>query len=159
YELEGRGPGPTQIFLPPGFPETGSCNHGKSGLACFVVATEGRWNGLQLNGGGNFNAPNMGATSNLLEVDGPASLEYFTCVNFASEAASAETSVGVAAYLWTQLLQVNISGCGSYALASNLSSSVTAIRLSVDNIYKAGFNGLALADYYTQTVSQFDKYN
>jgi hypothetical protein len=160
YEVEGRGTGPTTIFLTPGFPETGGCANGLSGKGCFVVTLEGRWKDLMLNGGGNYLASNLPATSYLLEVNGPASLENFTCINFGSKATGGvQTNAGVAAFLWTQILQVNLSACGAVAFATNVSSSVTAVRLSIDNPQLWGIGVNILTDYFTQSPFQFDKYN
>ena len=158
-ELEGRGTAPTTIFLTPAFPETGTCNFGLSGHGCFVVPTEGTWRDLAISGGGNFNAVNVPPTSYLVEVDGPATLEHFTCTDFASLGGGNAGNYGVAAFLWTQLTLVNISGCGAVGVGTNVSSAVTAMRLSVDNAYSDGIVVGAIPDFYTQNVGQFDKYN
>jgi hypothetical protein len=164
YELEGRGTGPTQLYLTPGFPETGSCTNGKSKIGCFVVTTEGRWSHLDINGGGNFNATNLTAGSNLMEIDGPASLDNFTCLNFGSEMSGNGTSgTGLTSYGWNQINQINLSACGPNALQTAPSSYLVATRLSVDNALNRdaiiGTSAGTINDYYTQNPYQFAKYN
>lgn len=161
YELDGRGSGTTVWYVTPGFPESGptGCQHGLSGNACWVVVDEGRWSNLLITGGGNYNAPGLTSSSHFIEVNGPASLDNFTCVNFASQAGGNNAGYGIAAYLWTQLYQVNNSACGDRAIATNVSSSVTAIKVSIDNPNEHGWSLGVLPDYYTQAVGQFSKYN
>jgi hypothetical protein len=159
FEWDGRGPGTAVIFIPPGFPETGTCNNGLSGNACFVVVVEGRVSNIMITGGGNYSSSVFTNHNNLMEVDGPASLDWFTCINFGVTNAGTGGESGVGAYVWAQLYQVNISGCGDASISTNVSSSVTAIKVSVDNPGTFGWNIGALTDYYSQTVAQFSKYN
>lgn len=164
YELEGRGVGPTTWYLPPGFPETGSCSNGKSGLGCFVIVTEGRWTGIHITGGGNRLSSGMTNNQILVEMDGPASLDYVTLTNFGGALSVGGTRC-VGAYGWAQIQQINISGCGGDQLATNTSSSVTVIRGWFENTGGTGavqnhaINAGILTDYFTQTPTTFTKYN
>ena len=90
-----------------------------------------------MSGGGNLTTPNFpNATTGtmLLEVQGPASLDNFTCTNF-SHNASATYTYGIGMFLQAQLYQVNISACGDRAVTTSPNAQVTAIKLSVDNPY------------------------
>ena len=162
YELEGRGPGPTNIYLPPGFPESGTCTNGLSGHGCFVVVVQGRWNNVEINGGGNWKGYGMADNSILLEMDGPATLDYFNCINFAARPSlgGGHVSYGIGAFMWSQLYQVNLSSCGAGQLVTNVSSSVTIMRMWIEQVggYEAIGTG-ELADYHAQNVSQFSRYN
>jgi len=106
-EFDGRGSGTTVFYLTPSFPETGACNHGQSGVGCFAVPVEGRFSNFGISGGGNFTSANFPAGHNLMEVNGPATLEYFTCTNFG---ASPGTTVALALYAWAKANFINISG-------------------------------------------------
>ena len=110
YEIEGRGVGPTVVYLTPGFPETGSCNHGRTSHGCFVVPGEGRWSDIQINGGSNDKGTNA-TTSYLIEEDGPATLDRVTCLNWGYNASG--NVFGIYSMAWSRLYQVNNSGCGS----------------------------------------------
>lgn len=160
YELEGRGAGTTVIYMPPGFPESGSCNNGKSKLACWVVVTEGKWSNVKLTGGGNRIAPNVGSGQNIVEEDGPAQIQDAVFTNFGERGTSGTAITnGVGAYLWSQLNHVNLSAFGTNDLATNVTSSVTAIQLWIENFGSTGMNLGLLADYFSQNVSTFSKYN
>lgn len=156
--VEGRNNGSTNIYLPPGFPETGpGCVNGNSGLGCFVVTTEGKLSNIHITGGGNFSSANFGSGKILMEVDGPATLENFTCTNFGL---SPGGTIGIGAFLWSQLNFINNSGCGDAGIAtSNGSGDVTCIRCSVDNPRTFGYLIGQLTAYFTQNPLQFDKYN
>lgn len=162
YELDGRGVGTTVLYLTPGFPESGSgCVNGLSKKACFVVPLEARFSNFMLNGGGNFNAPNIPTGTNLIEVNGPATLEYFSCTNFASTGTgSAGSTVGIGLYLWAQISFINIAGCGDFGIATGTSSvSATAFRVSVENPRTRAYDLGSLTDYASFPINQHSRYN
>lgn len=157
FELDGRGVGTTVIYLTPSFPETGSCINGGSKKACFVVQTEGRWSNIMITGGGHYTSTNFPIGTNLVEVDGPGTLEYFTCVNFG---AGAGNSVGLALYNWAQISFINGSACGDLSLGTSQPTvSVTAFRVSMESPRNRAFAIGELTDYASQSVPQFNRYN
>jgi hypothetical protein len=160
FTLTGAGAGTTNFFLTPGFPETGTCTNGMSGKALWVIPLQGEWADLQITGGGNFVATGISTNGcNIVEADGPASLRNFVATNFGERGSSNTPTNGVGAYLWTQLNHVNLSAFGTQDVATNVSSSITAIQLWVENVGTTGISLGTLTDYYSQTVSQFSKYN
>jgi hypothetical protein len=131
FEVEGRGAGATTIFLPPAFPESGSCNNGKSGLACFVVPVEGRFSNFQLSGGGNYSSPNFTNGQMLVEISGPGSLDYVNCTNFGG---GTPGTFGLVGFVWAQFQQTISSACGDANYGST-SSTVTGFRIESANCY------------------------
>jgi len=157
FELDGRGAGTTTIFLTPSFPETGTCNHGGSKVGCFVVPIEGNFHDFQISGGGNFTSSNFTSGMNLIEVDGPATLDHVTCTNFGMGTLG---TVGFAPYVWAQLGFLNNGGCGDANMATpNLNSAITCIRCSMENPNSFGYLIGSLTSYYSQNFAQFEKYN
>lgn len=132
FEVEGRGPAATILWQPPDFPETGNCNHGSAAVGCWVVPLEARFSNFQIScGAGNCLTP---AGRAVMEVDGPASLEYFTCTGVGDF--SSNNRIGVQAISWSQLQQVNISACGDTGLMIGNSAQaalVTGFRVASEN--------------------------
>lgn len=159
FEMQGRCAGCTVWFMPPGFPESGSCTNGKSAFACWVIPLQGKWHDFQMTGGGNRLDAAIANNENIIEMDGPAQLQDFVGLNFGERVGSSQGSFGVAAYGWAQLNHVNLSAFGTSEVATNTSSSVTAIQLWIENFGTTGINVGKLTDYFTQSVSQFSKYN
>lgn len=161
FELEGRGRGNTVIYLPPTFPESGTCNHGLSGVGCWVIPLEGRWSDFQITGGGDRVGTNLVSLKNIIEMDGPAELEHFLCVNFGQRPTpTVANSIGIAAYGITQLTFVNLSACGTRQLVTSVSSTLTGIRVWVENTADdEGIGTGELTDYFSYTGSTFSKYD
>jgi hypothetical protein len=143
-ELEGRGVGPTKWFIPPDFPETGTCNFGFSSTSCFIVPTEGYYHSFAISSGnGRGGIP----ASTYLYTVGVGTLAEFTCTGVGDEVAG---TVGLFVNAQAQLQQVNLSACGKIGVlvASNTGNVVGSIdyrwpaanayRLSVDNVASPG---------------------
>lgn len=157
FELDGRGAGTTVIYLPTGFPETGTCANGLSKVGCFVVPVEARFSNFQITGGGNFTTANFTSGKNLVELDGPATLDYFTCTNFGFGTAG---TVGIGIYGHSQITFINSSGCGDTAIeTANGWSAATGMRVIVENQGTFGFLIGGLADYVTFQVPEYSKYD
>jgi hypothetical protein len=144
YEIEGRGPGTTILWLPPDFPETGSCTHGLNSDSCFAVPLEGRWSDLQISGGSGAAGTNMGGGKTLLNVD-VGSLDYVTLTNIA-DFASATQHQCIEATHWAQMQQVNVSACGDINLWETGGTVSSCFRCSLEvanSINSASSNLLA----------------
>jgi len=131
YEVEGRGPGATILWLVPDFPETGACNHGFGSVNCFQVALEGRWSNLQISGGSGAAGSNIPNGGVVLGVD-VGSIDYVTLTNLA-DLASGNQHICVAAYHWVQLQQLNVSACGDIHLQVTAASQTTGYRVTLEN--------------------------
>jgi hypothetical protein len=132
YDVEGRGVAVTQIFLTPGFPETGACNSGSGGSACFFEPLEARWADFSITGGMNSQGGNVATNIALLQVVGPASLENFTCLNWGAGNTSLFRT-GIQTSNWVQFYQVNNSGCGDVGWDILTASLVTGIKVRIEN--------------------------
>lgn len=128
-EVEGRGPATTILWIPPDFPESGSCTHGTNSNACFAVPLEGRFSNFQISCG-NGSCGQGSSVQALMNVD-VGSLEYYTCTGWGDGAAV--DHAGVLATHWAQLQQVNVSACGTKNLEVYNSSQVTCFRCSLEN--------------------------
>jgi hypothetical protein len=111
----GNSVGPTNIYTPPDFPETGSCaQHPPSGVtqqSCWFVPISGTFAHLSFNGGGLQTSTGMPDEKAYLTVD-VGTLEDVTCTNIQSD--PGDQSYGIYASHWAQLRQVDASGCGQY---------------------------------------------
>jgi hypothetical protein len=138
FEIEGRGTGNTIIWLLPNFGSSSACIHGLNGASCFVVQIEGRWKDFMLSGGNNGTATSLGSTATyLVYVQGPASLDNFTCTNFGNNNLFVS---GLGADFWYQFYQVNNSGCGGTGLTVASGSAGTAFKMRIENSPGAALN-------------------
>jgi len=112
FEIEGRGPGATTWYLPPDFPETGSCVQGVLGDACWAVPLLGHWTGFTITGATNLSMP---ANKTLISLD-IGNLDYFTCMNAGSSNAG---TIGIEVTHWGQGEQVNVNSCGQTNMSIN----------------------------------------
>lgn len=133
YEVEGRGPQVTTIYLPPDFPESGSCNHGPSSIpnSCFAVPLEGRFENFGIACGSGACGSNLAANARLINVD-VGSLNHFRCNNIASSN-SANTRYGISISDWAQLDDVDVSACGDSNAILEAGASATCIRCRFEN--------------------------
>jgi hypothetical protein len=161
FELEGRGSGTTIIYIPPGFPETGTCTNGFSGVGCWSVPLEGKWTNFQITGGGNRVAPNIPTGTNIIEVDGPASVTDFLATNFGGRGAGGTSANnGIGAYVWAQFNHINLSGFGTIAMNTGNTSSITAIQMWLENVGTGGIAVGRLSDYAAiNPATQFSLYD
>lgn len=131
FDLEGRGVGVTQIFIPPWF--TG-CTNGPESNACFVQPIESQWQDFSITGGGN----SQGITSKTLVREvGPNTVNYVTFLNWGAGNATTICTKNTA---WATWYQVNNSGCGyiGHDIANNLSSANwSGIRVAIENSPRA----------------------
>jgi hypothetical protein len=133
FEIEGRGVGPTTVFLMPNFPNGDPCNRGPNSIACFVVPTEGRWHDWSMTGGSNPIGLN---TSNwTLVYANVATIDNWTCTNYgAFENAGTGSGAGLDADYQVQLVQWNNSGCGNVGLRTiSTHGNITCFRCSIEN--------------------------
>jgi hypothetical protein len=111
FEWIGTGPNPTTIFLDPAFPNGDACTHksttSQAQGGCFAVPLMGKWRDLQLNGGPQFQAPNM-AAKNLITA-AVAELTNVTCVDYGAFT----NSVGLNRSFLVMTNNWNNAGCGS----------------------------------------------
>jgi hypothetical protein len=138
-EFDGRGVGPTIIWIPPDFPETGNCTTVPSwtgGVAgCFQLPPGGRMQDLAFVHGVNALA-GMPAGATFFQMY-MGSLEHVTFSSIAGGDSSG--SICLRANLWAQLQQVNITGCASIGYySSGIPSSANAIyqrgyRVAIEN--------------------------
>jgi hypothetical protein len=132
FEVEGRGPGAAIWWLPPDFPETGSCTNGNNTTSCFAVPLEGRFSNFQISSGnGKAGGTTIPNGYSIINVD-VGSLDYFTCTGIA-DLQSGFQHTGVAITHWAQLQQVNISGCGDIGVSVAATAEAVAYRLSSEN--------------------------
>jgi hypothetical protein len=132
FELEGRGPGNTTIYLGPDFPVAGGnlCTNSEGNItnACFLVPVEGKWSDLQISGGGQL-ACQVGSTKILLGVS-VGTLQNITLTNFCGTGGQ----IGIEADLLSQLYQINDSGFGSTCLQTVTSQgAIQAFKLACEN--------------------------
>lgn len=136
FELEGRGADATILWIPPDFPESGSCTNSagsSSSNNCFVIPLEGRWSGLQITcgSGGCNNAGNASGTA-LIGMD-VGSIDYVTCTGWGDLGSGGANRVGLQIGHWAQGQQVNLSACGDTAVQVDANAIATFYRLSSEN--------------------------
>jgi len=140
-ELEGRGTGPTVVFLNPSFPNGDACTRKATSSqttgGCFAIPLLGKWVDLRLSGGGNFIASNMSGKNLITMAVG--TLMNFTCTNFG---AGQSSMAGINMGQFSQLYQVNNSGCGGLGIVSETGSLNNVLfRTVVEN---SGTNALLI---------------
>ena len=163
-DIEGRGRGPTTIYLTPGFPESGSgCVNGLSKIACLVIPVEARWSDFQITGGGNYEGYNIPANAWIVEIDGPAEMNNVTLINFGGlDKVGGGTTQGIAAAWWAQLNNVDNSGWGNTELFVPTNSVATGTRVALENPGAGGWDlsmGFLNAPIGVASNANFDKYN
>lgn len=161
YDLEGRGPGTTTLYLPPDFPETGSCSNGRNSNACFAVPVAGAFRQFSVtSGSGNGGMPNAKALFNL----DVGTLEGVTCAGVANGSTHL-TSIGVLITYWAQLYQTDFSACGSIAYDWDSTTGGGAIppsvgiRIASENAYVSNYqfeNGSAASLYWPLGIGTQD---
>lgn len=134
FELEGRGPGNTVIYLGPDFPAAGGnlCTNTQGSIsnACFLVPVEGKWSDLQINGGGQL-ACQVGLSKILLGVT-TGTLQNISLINMCQNSSGGQ--IGIKADLLAQLYQVNNSGFGAVCLQTIANQPyVQAFKLGCEN--------------------------
>lgn len=130
YEIEGRGPGTTILWLPPDFPETGTCTHGNLSTSCYAVPLEGRWSNLQISGGSGAAGTNVPNGNAILNVD-VGSLDYVTLTNLV-DVTNAQSHTCVQVTHWAQMQQVNVSACGDINMLVSGGANATCYRCSLE---------------------------
>jgi hypothetical protein len=137
FEVEGRGPGTTILWLVPDFPESGNCNNGFNSAACFAVPLEGKFSNFQIAGVSGASATGIGTNHKMINVD-VGSLEYFTCTNLAM--GGGVNHMGVYVSHWAQLQQVNVSQCGDIGVQVDSSAIGYFYRLVSENVSAVNSN-------------------
>ena len=143
FELEGRGPGNTVIYLGPDFPNGDPCTRAQGNItnACFLVPVEGKWSDFQLLGGGQLTCQ-VPANKNLIGVT-VGTLQNLALVNFCEAAAGGQ--IGIKADLLTQIHQVNSSGFGNTCLQTVANEPyVQAFKLACENSPGGGTIGASV---------------
>ena len=156
YEFEGRGAGNTVWWLNPNFPGSGACTHGLQGAACFQIPVEGRWSQFSITGGND----NSQESVNLIEIDGPASLDNFTVTNWAQNGATGNGVACITIQGWVMMYQVQNTGCGNIGIRGSGGNStlLNAYKLSVENVKQWGINvnWAANSGRYSSTIYDLD---
>lgn len=118
FELEGRGPGATQIYLGPDFPNGDGCAHQTGGgdSGCFAVPLMGKFTDFGISGGGQSTC--QVANNVNLFVANVATLQNLTFTNMCF-GTSGNTNNGIVVDQLVQMYQVNNSGWGNTCLVSN----------------------------------------
>jgi hypothetical protein len=133
FELEGRGPGATTIYLGPDFPNGDSCARTQGGItnACFLVPIEGKFSDFQISGGGQLTCQ-VASGKNLIGVT-VGTLQNISLTNFC-ESNGGGVVVGIKADLLAQIYQVNNSGFGATCLQTVANEPyVQAFKLACEN--------------------------
>lgn len=120
--LEGRGVGSTVWYLPPDFPETGSCVNGILADACFAMPLLAHWHDFSITGSGNLSLP----SSKVLLAMNLGQLDYFSCYNVGVNSAS---STGLEVNYWARGTSVNLAGCGQSNMHIRNTAAGTFFRL------------------------------
>jgi hypothetical protein len=154
FDFEGRGIGVTTFFHPPDYPQSGACNHGTSGNACWAPPGSARFHDFAISGGGG----NLGPASAAIMEIGVGSLEYFVCTNFGS-------SVGINVQDQAQLQQVTASNCGATGitikastgtiLPAGLFANARGYRVTSENATVRNFLVEAGAQFTCRTCEAF----
>lgn len=125
-ELEGRGPGPTVWYLPPDFPQTGTCSNGINTDACWAMPLLAYWHHFSI--AGSFNT-SMPAGKVLLAMN-LGQLDYFSCYDVGMNQLN---STGLEINYWAQGNNVNFSSCGQRNVAQSANAFGMFMRLDAEN--------------------------
>lgn len=129
FELTGRGVGTTTWFLPPDFPETGSCAQSLPGTAadlCFAVPLEAKFDNFSIASGSELTGIPSGKALIGLSV---GQIDYFTATNIGG---NANQTYCIEVNFWAQLRQINISNCGYSGI--HITGTATAMAAQFQNI-------------------------
>lgn len=130
FEIEGRGVGPTTLWMNSNFPNGDACTHKPPPATtggCWVIPLMGKWSGFRLDGGGQHTAPNLNNLALITMAVG--TLENFTCTNMGWKGTN---SIGINMALLSQLYQVNNAGCGAIGLQAEGQLS-SGFRVFIEN--------------------------
>jgi hypothetical protein len=113
FELEGRGPGSTMIYIGNDFPNGDSCNTFSGSSAhggCFAIPLMGKWSDLGMSGGGQSTC--QVANGKTLIVANVATIQNVTLENLCFVNTSASIVTGLEVDQLTQVRMFNSSGWG-----------------------------------------------